>query len=331
MQSVLRSPAQLDRLRSAPLRVADQLAIFRIAGPGAEQCLQGLLTNDVSKAGVDAMLYGAVLTPKGMIVVDYWVIRLSDGFLFVTDLSAQQASLDLFRRQLPPRLAKVADLTGQWEGRWLLGDGSDRWIDAFEGPRPEPGRTRQVRTRSGGELIVAAPPSRRAGFRYLVLGPPDLLVEADEVLGGVDAGGDRDDLRAARVLAGFPTLGAEIDDKTLPQEVDYDGIGGISYTKGCYVGQETVARLHFRGHANWLLRGVELTGEHSGLTHPIERDGKPAVRIGTLIVLGPQQAIGLAKVRREVEPGTVFEASEVTIRVVALDPEPAFSKARPSA
>src|SRR5204863_149594 len=57
-------------------------------------------------------------------------------------------------------------------------------------------------------------------------------------------------LELARILAGWPRLGAEVDDKTIPQEVRFDEIGGVSYTKGCYTGQETVARLHFRGHAN---------------------------------------------------------------------------------
>ena len=68
--------------------------------------------------------------------------------------------------------------------------------------------------------------------------------------------GDEGDHQAARILAGWPALGAEIDGRTLPQEVRYDEIGGVSYTKGCYTGQETVARLHFRGHPNRELRGL---------------------------------------------------------------------------
>ena len=69
-------------------------------------------------------------------------------------------------------------------------------------------------------------------------------------------GGTSEDREAARILAGWPRLGAEIEERTLPQEVRYDEIGGVSYTKGCYTGQETVARLHFRGHTNRELRGL---------------------------------------------------------------------------
>src|SRR5207249_1848019 len=68
-------------------------------------------------------------------------------------------------------------------------------------------------------------------------------------------------LELARILAGWPRLGAEVDDKTIPQEVRYDELGGVSYTKGCYTGQETVSRLHFRGHTNRYLRGLLFDAE----------------------------------------------------------------------
>ena len=63
-------------------------------------------------------------------------------------------------------------------------------------------------------------------------------------------------LELTRILAGWPRLASEVDEKTIPQEVRFDEIGGVSYTKGCYTGQETVSRLHFRGHANRQLRGL---------------------------------------------------------------------------
>src|SRR5207249_5984059 len=70
-------------------------------------------------------------------------------------------------------------------------------------------------------------------------------------------------LELARVLAGWPGLSSEVDEKTIPQEVRFDEIGGVSYTKGCYTGQETVSRLHFRGHANRQVRGIEFDTEPS--------------------------------------------------------------------
>ena len=115
--------------------------------------------------------------------------------------------------------------------------------------------------------------------------------------------GEAGDLHAARILAGWPALGVEIDEKTLPQEVRYDEIGGVSYTKGCYTGQETVARIHFRGHTNRELRGLAWRepGAPDGRRGRSPREKEVGTVRSTLTVDG--RTLGLALVRREVEPG----------------------------
>ena len=75
--------ARLDRVRHGATVVATTPAVFRIAGPGALACLQGLLTNDLEKPGDGSLVYGALLTPKGMIVVDAWVLRQGDMFTLI--------------------------------------------------------------------------------------------------------------------------------------------------------------------------------------------------------------------------------------------------------
>ncbi|MBP9200424.1 MAG: hypothetical protein KBF47_10475, partial [Gemmatimonadales bacterium] len=123
---------------------------------------------------------------------------------------------------------------------------------------------------------------------------------------------------AARVLAGWPLLGAEIQDKTLPQEVRYDEIGGVSYTKGCYTGQETVARLHFRGHANRELRGLVWDGTpllEDALVRGV--DGKEVGQVSSVLDLDAM-SLGLAVIRREVTPGATITAGNRAARVVAL-------------
>ena len=106
----------LERLRSGPLVHRMPAAVFSIVGPGALQCMQGLLTNDLAKPADGSLVYGALLTPKGLIVLDCWVIKQdATRFLFIADLDARATAADLFRKQLPPRLAKVTDLTDEWE------------------------------------------------------------------------------------------------------------------------------------------------------------------------------------------------------------------------
>ena len=233
-----------------------EAAVFRVHGPGALTCLQGLLTNDLVKPGDNSLVYGALLTPKGAVVVDYWVLRQPEAITLVAPRSGHEASLDLFRRQLPPRLARVTDMTGHARAAWLIGAHGFQTL-ALSGVRvPEAtGRVASV----GGEVspVALALAPENAPFVALAVGaePAVAALSAKLVAAGAVAGDERD-LHAARILCGWPALGAEIDERTLPQEVRYDQIGGVSYTKGCYTGQETVARLHFRGHTNRELRGL---------------------------------------------------------------------------
>jgi len=109
----------------------------------------------------------------------------------------------------------------------------------------------------------------------------------------------------ARIEAGRPEWGLDMDDATIPQEANFDELGAISYTKGCYTGQETVARVHFRGHVNRHLRHLHFAG---GVPAPrgatlVDEGGKPVgdVRSGTV---SPRAgAIAMAMVRREVPDG----------------------------
>src|SRR5690606_26917689 len=229
----------------------------------------------------------------------------------VLPAAARQAAADLFRRSLPPRLARARDASDDWRTAWVGGRGGrgalDRWLGA---EAPLPGR---VLARADGLLVAAA----SAPFAGLLAGRAAAIEAA---LASLQAAGSAaagpGDLEAIRILAGWPALGAEIDEKTLPQEVRFDEIGGLSYSKGCYVGQETVARLHFRGHANRVLRGLAWDGgEPPG--DDLSREGKAVGRVRSLLVL-PGRCLGLAPLRREVAVGESVDGGGRTARVVEL-------------
>src|SRR3954463_1365601 len=292
---------RLDQVRHGAVVVTSQPAIFRVQGSGALTCLQGLLTNDLVRPGDNALVYGALLTPKGAVVVDYWVLRQADTFTLVAPRSGHEASLDLFRRQLPPRLARVTDLTEQARVAWLIGARAFQTLAESGVGTPEAaGRVAPV----GGEVspVALALAPENAPFVALAVGAEPAVAALSSRLLSVGAvPGDERDLHAARILCGWPALGAEIDERTLPQEVRYDEIGGVSYTKGCYTGQETVARLHFRGHTNRELRGLwwrsdEPESSNGGSRSVLSGQREVGSVRSRLAVDG--RAIGLAVLRR---------------------------------
>lgn len=314
---------QLATTRHGAAVVVTSPAVFRVEGPGALQCLQGLLTNDLQKPGEQSLVYGALLTPKGMIVVDFWVARTPDGFTMIAPARAREAAMELFRRQLPPRLARVTDLTGDMRAAWLVGEHAfQTLVKAGLGPLPESAGRVTVIDTVRGRLIVALG-TEVAPFAGFLLGPEPAVELALKALRAAGADeGDESLLEAARIIAGWPALGAEIDERTLPQEVRYDSIGGVSYTKGCYTGQETVARLHFRGHTNREMRGVrwERTSPLEGRSVVV--NGKEVGTVRSTLELDDRR-IGLASIRREVTVGDIVEAGGLRATIVALPFGPA--------
>ncbi|HEU5171125.1 MAG TPA: hypothetical protein VFU46_11340 [Gemmatimonadales bacterium] len=311
-------PDRLERLRHGATVVTSEPGVFWVEGPGALTCLQGLLTSDLVQPGEHSLVYGAMLTPKGMIVVDQWVMRLPERFALVVPLRGRAAAYELLRRNLPPRLANLADATGQVEVSWLLGDqGFATLARSPLKPLPEAaGRVSTLDTEAGRLAIGLAPEG--APFAAMALGPRIAIggfVEA-LVAAGASVGG-AEDFDAARILSGWPALGAEIDERTLPQEVRYDEIGGVSYTKGCYVGQETVARLHFRGHANRYLRGLVWRSPAPLSGAGIAAGDREVGTVRSTLALDDRR-IGLGLIRREVEPGAEVTAGGLPARVIAL-------------
>lgn len=294
-----------------------QCAVFDVRGPGSLDCLQGLVTNDLVKPGPGSMIYGALLTPKGMLVVDLWVLRRHDALTLITPLGGREAALETFQKSLPPRLAQLTDRTGEIGVMLVLGEQASEVLHALPLHLPEAaGRLTEHATDSLA-LTIARPP-QPAYFQSMITGSSGSLARAGGILeeaGALD--GVSEDIEAARILAGWPGLGTEIDSKTLPQEVRFDDLGGLSYTKGCYMGQETVARLHFRGHPNRELRGLVWTDPLPLIDRAILARGKEVGTVRSTLTL-PGRRLGLAPVRREVAVGESVIAGGTAATVVSL-------------
>jgi folate-binding protein YgfZ len=119
-----------------------------------------------------------------------------------------------------------------------------------------------------------------------------------------------------RVEAGRPRYGIDLDDGTIPQEAGLND-RAVSFTKGCYVGQETVARLHYRGKPNRHLRGLRLSVAVPQGT-PLTLGEREVGRLASSVVSPRHGPIGLALVRREASPGDALTAGEATATVVEL-------------
>ncbi|GBD31571.1 MAG: glycine cleavage system protein T [Gemmatimonadales bacterium] len=294
------------------------VAVVELSGSGAIACLQGLLTNDVERPGEGSFVYGAVLTPKGMIRCDMWVVREANAALLFPPPQGLGVLLEVLSKSVPPRLAAVRDRTAEIEVHRLLGPQALKVARDAGFAVPEPGRWTTMLL--AGTTVTVARPAQLAPFVLQIHGPPAASPEIEErleaqnvVRGGPNA------MELARIITGWPRLGAEIDDKTLPQEVRFDEIDGVSYTKGCYVGQETVARLHFRGHTNRSLCGLWWTKKPYLGNAAVIQDGRERGWVTSMVWIEPgSRWVGLAKIRRETDRERPVIAAMGEAKIVGL-------------
>jgi tRNA-modifying protein YgfZ len=326
-------PAEVvDQLRAGAVVAPANVSVVDLVGPGtgAVTCFQGLLTNDIEKPGDGAFVYGALLTPKGMIVVDGWAARLGSRVRFTLPAEGRERTMAILQRSVPPRLARATDVSADTSVLRVAGAHAVAVLGAAGMPIPH-GGNRTLETTLGPAVIEIARTDDKASFVFQITLPSDQRRVVEQRLTGAGAHpAGTAALELARILAGWPGLSSEVDEKTIPQEVRFDEIGGVSYTKGCYTGQETVSRLHFRGHANRMLRGLQFETGHPGAGAPatgwsaVTQEDREVGRVTSIAWLPDGGGsllgrwIGLAVVRRDVPVGAVVRAAGREARLVAL-------------
>jgi folate-binding protein YgfZ len=275
-----------------------------LRGSEAADFLQGQVTNDVEALAPGQGCYAALLNHKGKLRTDLRLLRGRDWIWLDTEAIGTRALSYTVETYSLGRDVQWEDVT------------ADRSILSLIGPA--------ARAR-----LDVEPPAEEHGF---VEGEHGLYVATDLGVDVICNAGDADDVRAAlgvhevpveaaecvRIESGRPRLGYDMDGDTMPQEA---GINerAVSFSKGCYVGQETVARLHYKGKPNRHLRGLALSA-------PADRGAELRLgdrvvgRVGSVCVSPTLGPIALGLVRREASPGDTLAVGDgdVSAEVVQL-------------
>ena len=292
---------------------SDRLRML-FTGDKAAESLSGLVTNDVSSLTVGRGQYAAALTNKGKILADVRIFATEGGLLVDANAAAGAQWAAMVKKFVNPRLAKYQDISQQSGDVGVFGPNALDVIRAVFGGSEIPsdlGTYGHVIVRFADTSMMLARVPDFGVDGYDIIGPRELMDDLYSKLAKAGAIEDANEaLDIARIGAGRPEWGVDMDETMLAQESDMDRLEAISYTKGCYTGQETVARVHYRGHVNRLLRGLRFS---DAIVPPIgtplaDTDDKEigVVKSGALTPRGG--AIALATLRREIEPGSTVRA-----------------------
>jgi folate-binding protein YgfZ len=310
-----------------------------LTGEDAVEFLNGQVTNELLDLQPGEGRYAAFLTHKGKMLGDLRILAVGGSgphppappseLLLDTERVALQSLFDMIRRFKVGYRVELHKRTLQSALLSLNGPDADRVVQgALERGSSEP---------PPGSPTPGQPPGEREEDHTLaaIAGAPARLIRTDTGIDVLLDSGDAAAVRAAleavgaegvsqdaaeivRVESGRPRYGVDLDENTIPQEAGLNE-RAVSFTKGCYVGQETVARLHYRGKPNRHLRGLRLSELAQSGTE-LHMGDRAVGHLGSVALSPTHGPIGLALVRREAEPGATLAAGEdgATATVVTL-------------
>ncbi len=283
-----------------------------LSGAEAKEFLHGQVTNDVESLVPGEGCYAAFLTHKGKMLGDLRILDAGDELLLDTERGTLQELFNMIRRFKLGRDVELHKRTLESGLLSLAGPDARRVAGAGELPGREHAHrvaqiggatVRLIATDLGVDVLCAAPDTEAVAAALIAAGAVPATDAAFEV---------------RRVETGRPRYGADLDDTVIPQEAGLNA-RAVSFEKGCYVGQETVARLHFRGKPNRHLRGLRLSAPVAPGA-PLRLGEREVGRLGSVVTSPRFGPIALAIVRREAEPGATVAVGDdgVSAEVVEL-------------
>lgn len=273
-----------------------RLGLVWVTGPDAVTFLDGILSQSVAATGCGATARSLLLAPNGKMRATLFLLRGEDRVGLVCDAGRVDTVIaDLSRFKIRVDVAIELDRRPVYEV-W----GATRAADGV----PAIGSW----TEEAGRLAFAMPLARHNLPRRVVVGPaPDTPLV------------DHSEIDVVRIEAGEPVMGVDLDDRTIPQE-GVDVADYVDFTKGCYLGQELVARIDSRGHVNRRLVGLDIEGDQiPGHGIPVERDAREVGIVTSASWSASRgRVIALGMLRVEIEPEDQVTVEMRSAQVVAL-------------
>jgi folate-binding protein YgfZ len=308
----------------------DRTARGRIVVSGADRAsyLQGLLTNDITALTAGRGCYAAYLTAQGRMIADLWIYEIGDVMLLAMDGDVKATVLARLDQFIFSEDVQLGDVTDTFAQVAVLGPQA---ATVVSGVVPALVVEMLTAMRDHDVVRVAADDRPMIATRSVDLGEPGFelygehpqmcsIVEALRASGIAEL--DEATAEALRIEAGTPRFHRDMDETTIPLEAGIES-RAISFTKGCYVGQEVIIRVLHRGHGRVAKRlvGLRIDGAEAPAAGTMVRIADREIGHVTSATVSPalQHPIALAYVHRDfVEPGTNVTVGETAAQVAAL-------------
>lgn len=304
------SPGFVALTRAAAVVERPGRGLLRLAGKDPVGMLNATLTNSVPTDAARGA-YALLLNPKGRVQADLRILKSVEGVLVDTEPEGADAAREILGRYAPFSRVKLEDLSSEWSVLGLYGPRAEELLDDLD---LDGHQTTQVEI--GGETLLAAGVTTPVPG-YDLLGPLEAVARVKESLierGAAPA--DPDAYETARVRAGVPRFGADLTPENFPGEA---GIldRAVDFGKGCYPGQETVARMRHRGHPNKTLYRISCKSEIFAPGTPILQDEKTVGKITSVAPLPvDSKSLALCYLSRNADIDAVLTVGNERVEVL---------------
>jgi tRNA-modifying protein YgfZ len=292
-----------------------------VTGADRIQFLQSFTTNDIKKLAIGAGCEAFVTSPQGKTLGHLFIFAGETQHILDTTPGQRATLIAHFDRYVITEAVQFIDRTGDRCEILVAGPEAAALLETLSGRLPPAELLGHVPATVAGNSVVL----RRVDYA----GANSFFLQASihcaaEIISALTQAGstpcEEPAVEAARLEAGFPLFGIDITPENLPQEVARDA-QAISFTKGCYLGQETVARIDAIGHVNRLLVGLKFEGTEVPASSTAILAGDQQIGHVTSAAWSPRLAapLALAYLRRNhAKPGNVLSSSVGPATVIAL-------------
>ena len=271
---------------------------LRVTGGDRLRWLAGMLTNGIQQMEPDTGSYNFILSAQGRIQGDCYAFVRADDVLLETSAEQVQPMMTLLDRFIIMDDVELADISAEWHGIGIAGPEAVALL-AKIGIASDALATLTLRplTRNGFELtLIAAYAPTVPRFEIWCNDITEVAAIRSALIAAGAADCDSEAVEAFRILNGIPLYGIDIRDKDLPQETAQTR--ALSFSKGCYIGQEIVERIRSRGAVHRTFTGFLLEGEVPAAGTVLELDGKPVGEITSAVDISGRK-LALGYIRRE--------------------------------
>lgn len=285
------------------------LSMIRIAGNDRAKFVHNFCTADIKKLETDSCCEAFFLNTKGKTICHGVVICREIDLLIVSTAKSSEVLIENLDRYLLSEDVQLSDVSAIWRSVFVFGPQSSVMLGECEVRVPLESKVYNT----GFQLAIQA---ELAGAGVLILEPVDGDVQvAQKLIASGAVACSSDSFHLLRVQNQTPWCDSEITDKCLPQEFRRDS-RAISFTKGCYLGQETVARLDALGHVNRYLAGFEILDGSVDVGDEIRKDEKKIGVVTSMAQTPDGKTIGLGFLKVEfAKPGEVVECDGLKLNV----------------